>query len=53
MTVDRPYKMAYEPSAALAELCRCAGSQFDPQVVEALTFLLQEPDQRCELLLRE
>jgi diguanylate cyclase (GGDEF)-like protein len=53
MTVDRPYKKAYEPSAALAELCSCAGSQFDPHMVEALTFLLREPDQRCELLLRE
>jgi diguanylate cyclase (GGDEF)-like protein len=53
MTVDRPYQKACAPSVALAELCRCAGSQFDPHVVEAVTFLLQHPEQRCELPLRE
>jgi HD-GYP domain-containing protein (c-di-GMP phosphodiesterase class II) len=53
MTVDRPYQQACAPPAALAELRRCAGSQFDPHVVEALTFLLRQPDERCELLLRE
>ena len=40
MTVDRPYQKASAPAAALAELGRCAGSQFDPHVVEAATFLL-------------
>src|SRR5438552_14882695 len=49
MTVDRPYQQACAPSVALAELCRCAGSQFDPHVVEAATFLLQPPEQSCEL----
>jgi diguanylate cyclase (GGDEF)-like protein/PAS domain S-box-containing protein len=53
MTVDRPYQHACAPAAALAELHRCAGSQFDPHVVEAVTFLLRQPDQRCEPLLRE
>jgi HD-GYP domain-containing protein (c-di-GMP phosphodiesterase class II) len=53
MTVDRPYQKACAPSVALAELCRCAGSQFDPHVVEAVTFLLRHPEQRCELPLRE
>ena len=48
MTVDRPYQRACVPAVALAELRRCAGSQFDPRIVEALTFLLQEPDQRHE-----
>jgi len=52
MTVDRPYQQACAPSVALAELRRCAGSQFDPHVVEAVTFLLRQPDQRCELPLR-
>ncbi len=52
MTVDRPYQKACAPTVALAELCRCAGSQFDPHVVEAATFLLQPPEQRCELPLR-
>jgi len=40
MIVDRPYRKACAPAAALAELRRCASSQFDPQVVEALLLLL-------------
>jgi diguanylate cyclase (GGDEF)-like protein len=36
MTTDRPYRTAMEPDAALEELRNCAGSQFDPRVVEAL-----------------
>jgi HD-GYP domain-containing protein (c-di-GMP phosphodiesterase class II) len=35
MTSDRPYRMALTADEALAELCACAGSQFDPVVVEA------------------
>ncbi|HEX8068170.1 MAG TPA: diguanylate cyclase [Thermoleophilaceae bacterium] len=34
MTTDRPYQPAISLDEALAELRRCAGSQFDPQVVE-------------------
>jgi diguanylate cyclase (GGDEF)-like protein len=41
MIIDRPYQKARAPDVALAELRCCAGSQFDPQVVEALTFLLR------------
>jgi len=40
MIIDRPYRKAYAPAVALTELQRCAGSQFDPQVVEALVSLL-------------
>src|SRR5258708_2550065 len=40
MTVDRPYQKARAPSVALTELRRCAGSQFDPQVVAALERVL-------------
>ena len=35
MTSDRPYRPAMTPEAAVEELRRCAGSQFDPGVVEA------------------
>jgi two-component system cell cycle response regulator len=35
MTSDRPYRQAMRPETALAELRRCSGSQFDPEVVTA------------------
>ena len=35
MTSARPYRDAIEAAAALAELYRCAGTQFDPRVVNA------------------
>ena len=35
MTSDRPYRKALPREAALLELRRCTGTQFDPQVVEA------------------
>ena len=34
MTSDRPYRPALPPERAVAELRRCAGTQFDPDVVE-------------------
>ncbi|MBV8561598.1 MAG: hypothetical protein JOZ56_00765, partial [Actinobacteria bacterium] len=40
MTSDRPYRSALPFEEALAELKRCAGSHFDPQVVEALLAVL-------------
>jgi diguanylate cyclase (GGDEF)-like protein len=36
MTAARPYRPAVSPRAALAELRRCAGTQFDPEIVAAL-----------------
>jgi hypothetical protein len=36
MTEGRPYRVARTPQEAVEELRRLAGSQFDPQVVEAL-----------------
>jgi len=32
---ERPYKPAWEAEAALAEIVRCSGTQFDPEVVAA------------------
>jgi HD-GYP domain-containing protein (c-di-GMP phosphodiesterase class II) len=40
MTSDRPYSLAQAPQDALAELRRCAGSQFDPQIVAAFEAVL-------------
>jgi diguanylate cyclase (GGDEF)-like protein len=47
MTSDRDYRQAVPPRDALAELERCAGTQFDPAVVKALAAELStapEPD---------
>jgi HD-GYP domain-containing protein (c-di-GMP phosphodiesterase class II) len=40
MTTDRPYRPARPSDKALAELNRCAGTQFDPAVVQALAATL-------------
>jgi HD-GYP domain-containing protein (c-di-GMP phosphodiesterase class II) len=32
---DRPYRDGQSPDAALVEILRCAGTQFDPKVIEA------------------
>jgi diguanylate cyclase (GGDEF)-like protein len=42
MTSERPYRAAMTPEEALAELQRCAGSQFDPQVVDAVVAVVSE-----------
>ena len=39
MTTHRPYRRARSVEEAVAELHRCAGSQFDPAVVEAVVEL--------------
>lgn len=41
MTTTRSYRKAMGTEAALAELRRCAGSQFDPEVVRALIELVE------------
>jgi diguanylate cyclase (GGDEF)-like protein len=41
MTSDRPYREARSQEDALAELRRCAGTQFDPDVVRALVAELE------------
>ena len=40
---DRPYRRALPVETALAELRACAGTQFDPRVVDALIECVQEP----------
>ena len=40
MTADRAYRRALSREAAVAELRNCAGTQFDPQVVDALLVVL-------------
>jgi HD-GYP domain-containing protein (c-di-GMP phosphodiesterase class II) len=39
MTHARPYKAAFSVEHAVAEIKRCSGTQFDPQVVEAFMTL--------------
>ena len=42
MTTPRLYRQAISAGEALDEMKRCAGTQFDPAVVEALQALMQE-----------
>jgi two-component system cell cycle response regulator len=42
MVSSRPYRPHMSVGEALAELRRCAGEQFDPDVVEALTAVMAE-----------
>ncbi len=42
MLADRPYSKALDTDSALAELERCAGHQFDPQVVAAFGSVIRE-----------
>jgi len=42
MTTDRPYRAALGLDEACAELRRCAGTQFDPAVVDALLEVLAD-----------
>jgi HD-GYP domain-containing protein (c-di-GMP phosphodiesterase class II) len=53
MTSERPYRSALATRLAVAEVIRCAGSQFDGEVVAALAVIFdgraerRPPDERC------
>ena len=49
MTSDRPYRAAMAHEYAVAELVRCAGSQFDPRIVAALVSDLGRGDGQARL----
>ena len=42
MTKDRPYRSAMSHEEAVAELERCSGTQFDPNVVESFLMVLKK-----------
>jgi HD-GYP domain-containing protein (c-di-GMP phosphodiesterase class II) len=42
MTTDRPYRRALPVAVAVAELRRCAGTDFDPTVVDALVAVVEK-----------
>jgi HD-GYP domain-containing protein (c-di-GMP phosphodiesterase class II) len=41
MTNDRPYRAAMKDEAALAEIARCSGTQFEPRIAEAFLGLTE------------
>ncbi len=43
ITTTRSYRRAQSPEAAIEELRSCAGTQFDPEVVEALVAVISRP----------
>jgi len=43
LTTNRPYRTALTRQAALDELMRCSGTQFDPEVVHAFLMTLCDP----------
>jgi two-component system, cell cycle response regulator len=47
MTTERPHRPRRSNSEALAELYRCAGTQFDPMVVDAFARVLQREVHRA------
>ena len=46
ITDDRPYKKARTHLEAVTELRRCAGTQFDPRVVEAFCQIIERQQER-------
>ena len=50
MVTDRPYRRAMSRAAALRELERCAGTQFDAAVVDAFRTVLTQPRRHLQAL---
>ena len=48
MVNDRPYHKAMPERDAIAELRRCSGTQFDPNIVDAFTKMLEREDLPAE-----
>ena len=44
MTSDRPYRKAMGCQDAIAEIRRCAGTQFDPELAESFIEMLTDPN---------
>lgn len=44
MTSDRPYRKALSQATAMEELKRCAGTQFDVELVNTFIEVLTEDD---------
>jgi HD-GYP domain-containing protein (c-di-GMP phosphodiesterase class II) len=44
MTTNRPYRAAMPVEEAIAELRNCSGTQFDPQVIEAVECVVRRED---------
>jgi response regulator RpfG family c-di-GMP phosphodiesterase len=49
MTSQRPYKSAVPVAAAIAEIIRCSGTQFDPNVVQAFLHIIAPEVERQAL----
>jgi diguanylate cyclase (GGDEF)-like protein len=50
IVADRPYRRGRSATEALAELRRCAGTQFDPSAVEAFVAVLAAQRERSSLI---
>jgi putative two-component system response regulator len=50
MTSDRPYRHAMPAEAALKEIQRCSGTQFDPEIVPAFVNLLSSDLMQAKVL---
>ena len=53
MTADRPYRAGRSSAEAVTEMRKCAGSQFDPRVVEVLAEIVEELERTGDGLLSE